>query len=66
MERKLRECVYPQLRVCPHFGPNIKKLRDQVTATWRCRIGDWRFFYSIDEGERVVFMTGAAHRSSAY
>jgi len=34
--------------------------------TWRYRIGSWRFFYEIDDDERIVFMLAASHRSSAY
>jgi mRNA-degrading endonuclease RelE of RelBE toxin-antitoxin system len=50
----------------PHFGPNIKKLKNFTPATWRYRIGAWRFFYEIDEAEKVAFMIAASHRSSAY
>ncbi|MBT8366301.1 MAG: type II toxin-antitoxin system mRNA interferase toxin, RelE/StbE family [Deltaproteobacteria bacterium] len=64
--QKLREFVYPQLRQHPHFGPNIKKLKDFTPDTWRYRIGAWRFFYEIDEVEKIIFMLTASHRSSAY
>lgn len=63
---KLREVVYPQLRSHPHFGPHIRKLRGYERQTWRFRIGSWRFFYEIDDEERIVFMIAAAHRGSAY
>lgn len=63
---KLREHVYPLLRSEPHFGPNIKRLRNWDPPTWRYRIGSWRFFYEIDEREKIVFMTTADHRSKAY
>lgn len=66
VEHKLRELVYPELAKRPHFGPNIKKLRGWQPETWRYRIGSWRFFYEIDEDERIVFMLAASHRSSAY
>jgi mRNA interferase RelE/StbE len=64
--RKLRNIVYPQLGRHPHFGPNIRKLRDYTPETWRYRIGAWRFFYEIDEQKKVVLMIAASHRSSAY
>jgi mRNA interferase RelE/StbE len=54
------------LRQHPHFGPNIKKLKDYKPDTWRYRIGAWRFFYEIDDEERIAFMTAASHRSRAY
>ncbi len=63
---KLERIVYPQLRRHLHFGPHIRKLKDFEPDTWRCRIGAWRFFYEIDEGDRIVFLTAAAHRGSAY
>jgi len=64
--QKLRDFVYPQLRIHPHFGPNIKKLKNFTPDTWRYRIGAWRFFYEIDEEEKIAFMIAASHRSSAY
>ena len=63
---KLAENVYPQLRREPHFGPNIKRLKQWEPPTWRYRIGAWRFFYEIEESERIVFMTAADHRGAAY
>jgi mRNA interferase RelE/StbE len=50
----------------PHFGPNIKRLKDFTPDTWRYRISAWRFFYEIDEEEKVTSMAAASHRSSAY
>ncbi len=64
--RKLRSVVYPQLRQHPHFGPNIKKLKNFKPETWRYRVGAWRFFFEIDEKEHVIFMIAAHHRSKAY
>lgn len=64
--QKLRDFVYPRLREHPHFGTNIKKLRNFDPETWRYRIGAWRFFYEIEEEDRIVFMTAASHRSRAY
>ena len=66
LEEKLLEYVYPQLKNEPHFGPNIKRLRDWHPPTWRYRVGDWRFFYIIDEETKVISMVAAAHRKEAY
>ncbi len=63
---KLRRTVYPQLGRHPHFGPHVGKLKGATPDTWRYRIGAWRFFYEIDEEERIVFLIAAAHRGSAY
>jgi mRNA interferase RelE/StbE len=66
IEDKLHQHVYAQLRSEPHFGPNIKRLKNWRPPTWRYRIRQWRFFYEIDDIEKVVFMTAAHHRRSAY
>ena len=66
IERKLLTYVYPQLRANPYVGQNIKKLRDTTPDTWRYRIGDYRFFYSINERQHLVFMLAADHRGRAY
>jgi mRNA interferase RelE/StbE len=63
---KLGRVVYPQLKSHPHMGPHIRRLKGYEPATWRYRIGAWRFFYEIDEEERIVFLLAASHRSSAY
>jgi len=63
---KLAAIVYPQLRSHPRFGPHIKKLKSYQPETWRYRIGSWRFFYEVDDDERIVFMTAASHRGNAY
>lgn len=66
IEAKLRAVVYPQLTAHPHYGPHVRKLKGYAPPTWRYRIGPWRFFYEIDEARRVVSMTAASHRGSAY
>lgn len=66
IEAKLREFVYPQLRAQPYFGPNIKKLRGFKPETWRYRIGPYRFFYAVDDKERVVSMVAADSRQAGY
>lgn len=66
IQKKLEGYVYPQLRDEPHFGQNVKKLRDFTPQTWRYYVGDWRFFYEIDEKEHVVYMIAVHHRKEAY
>ena len=66
LEAKLRDYVYPILRQTPHSGSNIKRLKNWDPPTWRYRVGDWCFFYEIDETQRIVFMTAADHRKEAY
>jgi len=50
----------------PHFGTNIKKLKDFNPDTRRYRIGAWRFFYEIDETEKAAFVIRTFHRSGAF
>jgi mRNA interferase RelE/StbE len=66
LKKKLQDHIYSQLRTEPHFGPNIKRLKNWDPPPWRYRVGAWRFFYEIDEKEKVLYMTPADHRGRAY
>jgi mRNA interferase RelE/StbE len=66
IRKKLLEYVYPQLRSNPYFGKNIKKLKNYRPDTWRYRIGDYRFFYEINERDRTVNMLAADARKDSY
>ncbi|MFA6010879.1 MAG: type II toxin-antitoxin system RelE/ParE family toxin [Desulfobacteraceae bacterium] len=66
IKAKLRNHVYKQLKESPSFGPNIKKLRNWDPPTWRYRIGSYRFFYEIDNENRIVSMILSEHRGSSY
>lgn len=63
---KLRALVYPQLRDQPYFGTNIKKLKGFKPETWRYRIGPYRFFFLVDDKEKIVFMIAAETRQQSY
>jgi mRNA interferase RelE/StbE len=62
----LEKRVYPVLRVTPRQAPGVARLREWEPPTWRIRIGSWRIFYEVDDENRVVFLTVAAHRGEAY
>jgi len=64
--KKLRTFVYPQLKAQPRLGRNVRKLKEYSPETWRYRIGEYRFFYQINEEEKIVFMIAAEHRKQAY
>jgi len=66
IRNKLSEYVYPQLRSNPYFGKNIKKLKNYEPETWRYRIGAYRFFYEINEKERIIYMLAADSRKDTY
>ncbi|MBI4690110.1 MAG: type II toxin-antitoxin system RelE/ParE family toxin [Nitrospirae bacterium] len=66
IRKKLVEYVYPRLRNNPYLGKNIKKLKNYKPDTWRYRIGNYRFFYEINEKERMVYMIAADSRKDSY
>jgi len=66
IELRLRALVYPQLRDQPYFGTNIKKLKGFKPETWRYRIGPYRFFFQVDDKEKIVFMVAAETRQQSY
>ena len=66
VHNKLKNHVYPQLRLQPYFGANIKKLSTYTPDTWRYRIGSYRFFYEINNKEKIVFMIAVKNRENAY
>ena len=66
IKSKLQNYVYSLLRVQPRLGKNIRKLKEYSPETWRYRIGEYRFFYQINEEEKIIFMIAAEHRKQAY
>ena len=60
----LKNYIIPETE--PHFGNNIKKLKNWKPETWRCRIGDFRLFYEIDNRELIVSITVIDNRKDAY
>ena len=66
IRNKLLNYVYPQLKQQPYFGKNIKKLVNFDPGTWRYRAGDYRFFYTIDDKEKIINMIAADNRADAY
>jgi len=63
---KISDFVYPQLRLNPFFGPNIKKLQGEFKDFYRYRIGDYRLFYMINQKEIIVFVVDLISRKDAY
>jgi len=63
---KLVNYVYPQLKQNPYFGKNIKKLVNYNPDTWRYRISSYRFFYEINDKNKIVFMISVDNRQKAY
>jgi mRNA interferase RelE/StbE len=66
LEKKFREYVFPQLRVEPFYGRNIRKLRNYSPETWRYRIGKFRLFYIVDPNEKIIYLLTIDLRKDAY
>ena len=66
IEKKIKEYAALQMREEPHFGLNIKKLKNYNPETWRYRIGRYRLFYSINEETKTIFFLTIDHRKDAY
>ena len=64
--KKLASYVYPQIKLEPFFGKNIKKLKGYVPDTWRYRIGKFRIFYTLDQDEEIIYILTIDHRKDAY
>jgi len=64
--KKITEYVYPLLRRNPYFGPNIKRLKGELSDYYRYRIGNYRIIYKIDNRMIIVFIIDIAHRKDVY
>ncbi len=63
---KIKNYVYPQLKLSPYFGNNIKRLKGEWKDTYRYRIGDYRLFYTIDADQSLVLILDIKRRNDAY
>ena len=64
--KKLKEYVFPQLRIEPFYGKNIKELRNYTPETWRYRIGKFRLFYIVDPKEKIIYLLTMDLRKDSY
>jgi mRNA interferase RelE/StbE len=63
---KITTYVYPQLRINPFFGKNIKKLKGEFKDVYRYRIGKYRLFYQVAEKQILIFSMDIVKRKDAY
>jgi mRNA interferase RelE/StbE len=63
---RAREKLYPQLKENPFSGPNIKRLKGDLSGIYRYRIGDYRLFYTIDVEQKIMYMLDLDNRKDAY
>jgi mRNA interferase RelE/StbE len=66
LQKKLNDYVYPQIKNQPFWGNNIKKLQGYSPDTWRYRIGKFRLFYVVDQGERIISILTVDFRKDVY
>ncbi len=66
IRRRLDERAYPQLKVEPFFGQNVRKLRGYSPEVWRYRIGRLRVFCAVDGGRRTALVLTIHLRRDAY
>ena len=66
IKKKLTSYIYPQIKLEPFFGRNIKELKGYVPDTWRYRIGKFRIFYTIDQEKEIIYILTIDHRKDAY
>ena len=64
--KKLIENVYPRLKVNRYYGPNIKRLKGDLKAIFRYRIGDYRLFYTVDPEKKYVYILTLENRKDSY
>jgi len=64
--QKIRDQVYPILRSNPFFGAHIKKLKGDLSAIYRYRVGSFRLFYMILDAEKRVVILSLRDRKDAY
>ena len=65
LQRRLRTAL-ERLARDPHRAPGVKALRGELAGICRCRIGDYRVLFQIDESARRVVVLAIAHRREAY
>ncbi len=63
---KITNIVYPQLKLNPYSGTNIKKLKGKFEGYYRYRIGNYRLFYLIEDEKILIIVTDFRHRQNAY
>ena len=66
LESKIKNYVYPILKMNPYYGNNIKKLKGEFEGIYRYRIGDVRLFYKIDENKIIIFLIDIERRKDSY
>jgi len=63
--KKINRCL-ELLKNNPSDHPNIKSLKGPLDGYYRCRLGDWRVVYRIEEIKKQVIILLIVHRKNAY
>ena len=62
---ELQQC-FDDIRQNPYKGASIKKLKGDLSASWRYRIGNYRVIYTVDEDNQSITVSVIAHRRESY
>jgi mRNA-degrading endonuclease RelE of RelBE toxin-antitoxin system len=58
--------VSASCRTASRPGIIDEKLFSKIDNNYKQKLGSWRFFYEIDEPNKIIFMIAAHHRSQTY
>ncbi len=62
---QLNDCL-DNLSQNPYKGSDIKKLKGNYLGYWRCRVGNYRVIYLVEEEKKNITIFLIAHRREAY
>jgi len=64
--KKITDYIYPQLKLNPFFGSNIKKLKGEFDEVYHYRIGNYKLFYQIENDKVLIIILDIDDRKDAY
>jgi len=64
--RKQIEDVFSELVNDPHSAYNAMRMRSGGFLRYRCKVGDYRIIYSINENRIEIYILKVGHRSKVY
>jgi mRNA interferase RelE/StbE len=63
--KRLNNCL-DSLSKDPFANPSSKPLRGALSGYYRCRVGDWRVVFAINELKKEITIVLIAHRRDVY
>jgi mRNA interferase RelE/StbE len=62
---ELQQC-FDELSQNPYQGANIKKLKGDLSDSWRYRLVNYRVVYKVDDEHKSITVSVIAHRRESY